>query len=67
MRKASEDLIRMRVESLPFVRINVDNQIKICEYLYSLDDDVIYALEKHTETSDGARKILKFLLKKIGD
>ena len=67
MRILSQDLIRLRVEELPFVRIDVDKQRRICEYLNTLDDETIYALEEHTETADGTRKILKFLLKKIGD
>ncbi|CAM0060615.1 hypothetical protein VPHF86_0249 [Vibrio phage F86] len=67
MRILSQDLVRLRVEELPFVRLSVDQERKICEYLNTLDDETIYSLEKHTETADGARKILKFLLKKIGD
>ncbi|AGB06947.1 hypothetical protein [Vibrio phage XZ1] len=67
MRLLSQDLVRLRVEELPFVKLSVEQQIKICDYLNTLDDETIYTLEKHTETSAGARKLLKFLLKKIGD
>jgi len=67
MRLLSQDLIRLRVEELPFVRLSDDVQRRICDYLNTLDDDTIYALESHTETAKGTRKILKFLLRKIGD
>ncbi|AAQ64344.1 hypothetical protein KVP40.0275 [Vibrio phage KVP40] len=67
MRLLSQDLVRLRVEELPFVNLSVETQIKICDYLNTLDDETIYSLEKHTETPQGARKLLNFLLKKIGD
>lgn len=67
MRILSQDLVRLRVEELPFVTLSVDKQRLICDYLNTLDDSTIYELEKHTETSKGSRKVLNFLLKKIGE
>lgn len=59
------DLIRLRVSELPFVKISVDEDHKMCEYLHTLPDEVIWQFEKHTERIEGARKILKFLRTKI--
>lgn len=67
MRLLSQDLVRLRVAELPFIRLSEDKQIAINNYLETLDDETIYKFERHTETSTGARKILNFLLKKLGD
>jgi hypothetical protein len=66
MRDLSEDLIRLRINELAFVRVTEDEHIKIFNYLSKLPTDTIYQLEKHTENKKGAMKILKFLKQKIG-
>ncbi|CAL9989174.1 hypothetical protein VPHD479_0307 [Vibrio phage D479] len=65
MRCCVEDLILLRVTELPFIKVSVEDETKMRRYLESLPQDKLYALEIPSESTTGARKILKLLRKKI--
>lgn len=65
MRCVVEDLILLRVTELPFVKVSQEDETKMRRYLESLPLEKMYALEVPSEKTDGARKILKLLRKKI--
>ncbi|AUR86008.1 hypothetical protein NVP1081O_273 [Vibrio phage 1.081.O._10N.286.52.C2] len=62
------DMIRLRINELPFTKqLDYDMQVKVWDYLFSLDEKTLCTFEKHSETPEGARKILNFLKKKLGE